>query len=103
MGESASQRLNPTLSPVYSGFSVGLNILLIHLPNISTYVKHIISLGKNRYLTIDSYYESHETRRSSIVVNALMTIFVAGIAIMTATSMVGIDPTNMNATPQQSK
>lgn len=54
-------------------------------------------MGKNKYITLDSYHESHETLRSKL----LQAIFVIIIASITGSAMVGVDliqlpPTNNN-------
>ena len=53
-------------------------------------MKRIISLGRNRYLQLDSYGE----RSGGPVTNFLMSLCVIGIAAMTAGAIVGIDITN---------
>ena len=58
-------------------------------------MKHIISLGRNRYLQLDSYGE----RIGGPVTNFLMSLCVIGIAAMTAGSMLGIDITQPTAQP----
>jgi len=58
-------------------------------------MKRIISLGRNRYIHLDSYGD----RGSSPVSNFLITLFVIGLASMTAGAMVGIDITQPNAQP----
>jgi len=60
-------------------------------------MKHIIKLGNNRYIHLDTYSEYHETTLSKIV----MTILVLIIASITAGAMVGIDITNIKPTPTQ--
>ena len=55
-------------------------------------MRHTTRLGRNRYIRLDSYGESRETRRFNI----LCTLFVIAIACMTAGAMVGIDITNLN-------
>jgi len=54
-------------------------------------MKRIISLGRNRYIHLDSYGEH---QGGGPVTNFLMFLFVIGIASMTAGSMLGIDITN---------
>ena len=49
-------------------------------------------MGKGKYITLDSYGESRETRRFNI----LCTLFVIAITCMTAGAMVGVDITNIN-------
>lgn len=58
-------------------------------------MKHIISLGRNRYVHLDSYGEQIK----GPVTNFLMFLFVIGIASMTAGAMVGIDITQPTAQP----
>jgi hypothetical protein len=59
-------------------------------------MKRIYSMGKNKYITLDSYHESHETLRSKL----LQAIFVIIIASITGSAMVGVDliqlPSNSN-------
>ena len=55
-------------------------------------MKTIYSMGKGKYITLDSYGESRETRRFNI----LCTLFVIAITVMTAGAMVGVDITNIN-------
>lgn len=55
-------------------------------------MKHTTRLGRNRYIRLDSYGESRETRRF----NFLCALFVIAIAVMTAGAMVGVDITNLN-------
>ena len=58
-------------------------------------MKRIISLGRNRYIHLDSYGD----RGSSPVSNFLITLFVIGLASMTAGAFVGIDITQPTAQP----
>ena len=53
-------------------------------------MKRIISLGRNRYVHLDSYGESS----GGPVYKLLMFLFVFGLASMTAGALVGIDITN---------
>jgi len=53
-------------------------------------MKRIYSMGKGKYVTLDSYGESHENRRWSIAIAAFSVI----ITIITATSLVGVDITS---------
>ena len=55
-------------------------------------MKHTTKLGPNRYIRLDSYGESRETRRFNI----FCTLFVIAITVMTAGAMVGVDITNLN-------
>jgi hypothetical protein len=50
-------------------------------------MKRIYSMGKNKYITLDSYHESHETLRSKL----LQALFVIIIASVTGSAMVGVD------------
>jgi hypothetical protein len=50
-------------------------------------MKRIYSMGKNKFITLDSYHASHETLRSRI----LQALFVAVIASITGSAMVGVD------------
>ena len=61
-------------------------------------MKRIYSMGKNKYVHMDSYPETHETHP---VTNFLIALFVIGIASMTAGAIVGIDITNLNSTPHE--
>ena len=56
-------------------------------------------MGKGKYITLDSYGESHETRHWSIAI-ALLSLLLASI---TGMALVGVDPTNINpqTNPQQ--
>jgi len=58
-------------------------------------MKRIILLGRNRYLHLDSYGE----RSGGPVTNFLMSLFVIGLASMTAGALVGIDITQPTAQP----
>ena len=53
-------------------------------------MKQIYSMGKGKYITLDSYGETHENRRWSIAI-ALFSIVIATI---TATALVGVDITD---------
>ena len=50
-------------------------------------MKRIYSMGKNKYVTLDSYNTSHESLRSKL----LQAIFIAIIASITGSAMVGVD------------
>lgn len=50
-------------------------------------MKRIYRLGNNRYVHLDSYHASHETRGSRIL-QALFVVILAGI---TGSAMVGVD------------
>ena len=58
-------------------------------------MKTIYSMGKGKYVTLDSYGETHETRLGSIGV-ALLSLLLAAI---TGMALVGVDPTNINPQP----
>jgi hypothetical protein len=60
-------------------------------------MKRIYSLGKGKYITLDSYGKSHETRPWSIAVALLSVI----ITVITATALVGVDVTQINPQPIQ--
>jgi len=55
-------------------------------------------MGKG-YITLDSYGETHENRRWSIAI-ALFSIIIATI---TASSLLGVDMTQLNPQPTQEK
>ena len=59
-------------------------------------MKQIISLGKGKFVHLDSYGESHETRRGDIMVAVLAII----ITTVTVGAALGIDITSPNSTPQ---
>ncbi len=59
-------------------------------------MRHTVRLSPGRFVHLDSYYASHETRLSKICVAALSLI----IAGFTATAVVGIDITNPTPTQQ---
>lgn len=61
-----------------------------------TDMKTIYSMGKGKYVTLDSYGESHETRRGDIMVAAFAII----ITTITVGAALGIDITSPNFTPQ---
>ena len=58
-------------------------------------MKTIYSMGKGKYITLDSYGESHETRHWSLAI-ALLSLLLATISGM---ALVGVDPTNINPQP----
>lgn len=62
-------------------------IHILH-PLHTTHMKHLYSMGRNKYIHMDSYPESNETRP---VTKFLMTLFVLGVAITTAGGILGID------------
>jgi len=53
-------------------------------------MKTIYSMGKGKYITLDSYGESHETRRWSLAI----ALFSVIITVITATALVGVDITD---------
>jgi hypothetical protein len=53
-------------------------------------MKQIYSMGKGKYITLDSYGESYETRRSNVVVFLLASI----IAAITIAAALGVDITD---------
>lgn len=55
-------------------------------------MKHTVSLGHNKFLQLDSYGESHKTRR---VNNFIVVAIVFGISIITVPALFGIDITNI--------
>jgi hypothetical protein len=58
-------------------------------------MKTIYSMGKGKYITLDSYPETHETRGGNIFV-VLLSLLLAAI---TGMALVGVDPTNINPQP----
>lgn len=54
-------------------------------------MKRLYSMGRGKYVCMDSYPETHETRP---VTSFLMTLFVLGTAVITAGAMLGIDVTS---------
>lgn len=60
-------------------------------------MKTIYSMGKGKYVILDSYGESTETRLGSIAI-ALLALLLATISGM---ALLGVDPTNIN--PQSTK
>ncbi len=54
-------------------------------------MKRLYSMGRGKYIHMDSYPESYETRP---VTNFLMTLFVIGTAAITTGAMLGIDITS---------
>ena len=57
-------------------------------------MKHTVRLSPGRFVHLDSYYVSHETRLSKICVAAL----TLTIAALTAGAVVGMDITNPTPT-----
>ena len=60
-------------------------------------MKQIYSMGKGKYVTLDSYHASPETLGSKI----LMTLFVVIIASITGAAMVGVDMLQLPTQHQQ--
>jgi len=60
-------------------------------------MKTIYSMGKGKYVILDSYGETYETRLGSIAI-ALLALLLATISGM---ALLGVDPTNI--TPQSTK
>jgi hypothetical protein len=58
-------------------------------------MKTIYSMGRGKYITLDSYGESHGTRRWSVCI-ALFSIIIATIS---ATALLGVDITQVNPQP----
>ena len=52
-------------------------------------------MGKGKYIHLDSYPETHETRGGNIFV-VLLSLLLAAI---TGMALVGVDPTNINPQP----
>jgi hypothetical protein len=50
-------------------------------------MKQIYSMGKNKYITLDSYHASHETLRSKL----LQAVFVLILASITGSAIVGVN------------
>ena len=62
-------------------------------------MKRIYSMGRGKYITMDSYGETRETRRWSIAI----ALFSTTIATITASSLLGVDMTQLNPQPIQEK
>jgi hypothetical protein len=60
-------------------------------------MKTIYSMGKGKYIHLDSYGESYETRRWSFAIAAFSLI----IATISATALLGVDLTQLNPQPIQ--
>jgi hypothetical protein len=60
-------------------------------------MKTIYSMGKGKYITLDSYETHHKTRRSDVVVFLLASI----IATITIAAALGVDVTQFNTQSQQ--
>lgn len=58
-------------------------------------MKQIITLDKGKYITVDVYGASNETRLGSIAI-ALLALLLATISGM---ALLGVDPTNINPQP----
>jgi hypothetical protein len=58
-------------------------------------MKTIYSMGKGKYVILDSYGETHENRLGSIAI-ALLALLLATISGM---ALLGVDPTNINPQP----
>jgi len=56
-------------------------------------------MGKGKYITLDSYGETHETRLGSIAI-ALLALLLATISGM---ALLGVDPTNINPQPTKAQ
>jgi len=55
-------------------------------------MKTIYSMGKGKYITLDSYGENHENRLWSIGI----ALFALTLAAFTVPALIGIDITNIN-------
>lgn len=60
-------------------------------------MKHIISLGYNRYIQLDSYGKNRETRLGDVFVG----ILVVAMSAMTVGAALNIDITKINNAPTQ--
>jgi hypothetical protein len=58
-------------------------------------MKTIYSMGRGKYITLDSYDESHGTRRWSVCI----ALFSITIATISATALFGVDITQVNPQP----
>ena len=58
-------------------------------------MKQIITLDKGKYITVDVYGASNETRLGSIAI-ALLALLLATISGM---ALLGVNPTNINPQP----
>jgi hypothetical protein len=61
-------------------------------------MKRIYSMGKGKYVTLDSYNENHGTRAQSIGI-ALLSLLLAAV---TGAALVGVDITKVNPSVQPS-
>ena len=59
-------------------------------------MKQIVPLGKGKFVTIDSYGESRETRRWNLIIGVTALL----ISSFTIGAMLGIDITSPNSTQQ---
>ena len=62
-------------------------------------MKTIYSMGKGKYVILDSYGETHENRLGSIAI-ALLALLLATIS---GAALVGVDLTKINPQPQQAQ
>ena len=62
-------------------------------------MKTIYSMGKGKYITLDSYGETHENRLGSIAI-ALLSLLLATIS---GAALVGVDLTKINPEAQQAQ
>jgi hypothetical protein len=62
-------------------------------------MKTIYSMGKGKYVILDSYGETHENRLGSIAI-ALLALLLATISGM---ALVGVDLTNINPQPTKAQ
>ena len=60
-------------------------------------MKRIYSMGKGKYVTLDSYNENHATRAQSIGI-ALLSLLLAAV---TGAALVGVDITKANPQSNQ--
>lgn len=59
-------------------------------------MKQIVPLGKGKFMHLDSYGESRETRRWNLFIG----VIAIAISSFTVGAMLGIDITSPNSTPQ---
>jgi len=62
-------------------------------------MKTIYSMGKGKYVILDSYGETHENRLGSIAI-ALLALLLATISGM---ALLGVDLTNINPQPTKAQ
>ena len=60
-------------------------------------MKQIITLGKGKYITVDVYGNSHETRLGSIAICLLALL----LATISGSALLGVDLTKINPQPTQ--